>query len=161
MIQAADAVRAPLDDFYSSLTDEQKARFNDLGQTRPASNPQAAEPPSLAQFCGPQNSVPTIAIDQIDQAVQPDAKQRAALLALRDAATKADNTILAACPSQAPMTPPGRLDAVRARLQAMLGGVGIVQPALQDFYASLSDAQKAKFDALTLPVAVGPQAKAP
>ena len=162
MIQAADAVRAPLGDFYSSLTDEQKAAFNNLGQTQQATKQGAAGQPSLAQLCGPNNAVPVIAIDQIDKAVQPDAKQRAALLALRDAATKADDAILASCPSRAPLTPPGRLDVVRARLQGMLNGVGIVRPALQDFYASLSDEQKARFDALTLPRAPSPQAsKAP
>ena len=147
MIQAADVVRTPLDDFYSSLTDEQKAAFNNLGQSQQALKQGAAGQPSLAQLCGPQNAVPVIATDQIEKAVLPDAKQRAALLALRDAATKADNTILATCPSRAPLTPPGRLDAVRARLQAMLQGVQIVRPALQDFYASLSDQQKARFDA--------------
>lgn len=162
MIQAADAVRTPLGDFYSSLTYEQKAAFNNLGQGQQAAKQGPAGQPGLAQLCGPNNAVPVIALDQIDKAVQPDAKQHAALLALRDAATKADDAILASCPSRAPLTPPGRLDVVRARLQAMLSGVGTVAPALQDFYASLSDEQKARFDALTLPPASTPQAsKAP
>ncbi len=159
MIQAADAVRTPLGDFYSSLTDEQKAAFNNLGESQQAAK---QGQPSLVQLCGPNNAVPVVALDQIDKAVQPDAKQRAALLALRDAATKADDAILASCPSRAPLTPPGKLDVVRARLQAMLSGVETVRPALQDFYASLSDEQKARFDALTLPPASTPQAeKAP
>ena len=34
------------------------------------------------------------------------------------------------------------------RLQAMLQAVDTVQPALQQFYASLSDEQKARFDRL-------------
>jgi len=158
MVEAADIVRTPLGDFYSSLTDEQKAAFNNLGQSQQAMKRGAAGQPSLARLCGPNNAVPVIATDQIDKAVQPDAKQRAALVALGDAATKADDAILATCPAQAPLTPPGRLDAVRARLQAMLNGVGIVRPALQDFYASLSDEQKARFDALTLPPSSSPQA---
>ena len=158
MVQAADAVSTPLDAFYSSLTDEQKADFNALGQSQQAMQQGAGGLPNLAQLCGPNNAVPVIAIDQIEKAVQPDAKQRTPLLALRDAATKADDTILASCPSRAPLTPPGKLDAVRARLQAMLNGVGIVRPALQDFYGSLSDEQKARFDALTLPRAPSPQA---
>jgi hypothetical protein len=29
-------VRAPLNDFYGSLSDEQKAQFNATGRTRPA-----------------------------------------------------------------------------------------------------------------------------
>ncbi len=56
--------------------------------------------------------------------------------------------ILATCPAHPPLTPPGRLDAVRDRLQAMLRAIDVVRPALQSFYASLSDDQKARFDAL-------------
>jgi hypothetical protein len=160
MITAANAVGGPLGDFYASLTDEQKAAFNALGQNGSAAN--AAGAPSLAQLCGPQNAVPVIAVDQIGSAVQPDAKQQTSLAALRDAAGKADDAILASCPKQAPLTPTGRLDAVKARLQAMSNGVDLVRPPLQDFYASLSDAQKARFDALTQPPAASePTAKAP
>jgi hypothetical protein len=159
MIQAANTVGGPLNDFYASLNDEQKAAFNALGQNGQVAN--AAGAPNLAQLCGPQNAVPVIAIDQIDSAVQPDAKQQTSLAALRDAAGKADDAILASCPKAAPLTPTGRLDAVKARLQAMANGVDLVKPPLQDFYASLSDAQKARFDALTMPPAPSePGAKA-
>jgi hypothetical protein len=47
-----------------------------------------------------------------------------------------------------PSTPPSRLDAVVKRLQAMLQAVETVQPPLQDFYDSLSDDQKARFDTI-------------
>jgi hypothetical protein len=155
MIQAANAVGGPLGDFYASLTDEQKAAFNALGQDGQAAN--AAGAPSFAQLCGPQNAVPVIAVDQIDSAVHPDAKQQTSLAALRDAAGKADDAILASCPKQAPLTPSGRLDAVKARLQAMSSGVDLIKPPLQDFYVSLSDAQKTSFDALTQPPAPNDQ----
>ena len=155
MIQAANAVGGPLGDFYASLNDEQKAALNALGQNGPAANPAGAA--ILSQLCGPQNAVPVIATEQIDSAVQPDAKQQTALAALRDAAGKADDGILASCPKQSPLTPTGRLDAVKTRLQAMLTGVDLVKPPLQDFYASLGDAQKAKFDALTQPPASNEQ----
>ncbi len=153
MIQAANAVGGPLGDFYASLNDEQKAAFNALGENKAG----VAGAANLSQACGPQNAVPVIAIDQIDSAVQPDAKQQTALAALRDAAGKADDAILASCPKQPPLTPTGRLDAVKARLQAMANGVDLVRPPLQDFYASLSDAQKARFDALTQPPAASDQ----
>jgi hypothetical protein len=151
MVKAADAVGGPLGDFYASLSDEQKAAFNALGQGEPAANGAAA--PNISLACGPNNAVPLIALDQINAAVQPDAKQRAALVALRDAAGKADDAILASCPKLAPLTPPGRLDAVKARLQAMANGVDMIKPPLQEFYASLSDEQKARFDTLTQPPA--------
>jgi hypothetical protein len=108
---------------------------------------------NLSQLCGPQNAIPVIAVDQINSAVQPDAKQQTSLAALRDAASKADDAILASCPKQAPLTPTGRLAAVKARLQAMANGVDLIKPPLQDFYASLSDEQKASFDSLTQPPA--------
>jgi hypothetical protein len=151
MDQALDQVRGPLDDFYSSLSDEQKAAFNAIGDKRKTPTQTAAAAPNLAQLCGPQNAVPVVATTQIDQAIQPDAKQQQSLAALSDAANKADQTILASCPAQAPLTPTGRLDALRDRLQAMLKGVDMVKPALHDFYASLSDPQKSRFDALTEP----------
>jgi hypothetical protein len=143
MIEAVDIVRAPLGDFYASLSDEQKARFDQPGESREA----AAKQPSLIRLCGPQTDIPAFPVSQIDKAVQPDRRQRADLDALRDAANKADEMIQAACPAQPPLTPPGRLDAVRNRLQAMLHGVETVRPPLQRFYASLSDQQKARFDA--------------
>jgi len=156
MIQAADTVGAPLNDFYASLNDEQKAQFNALSQNGQATK--AAGAPNLAQICGPQNAVPVIAVDQIVSAVQPDAKQQQSLNALRDAAGKADDAVLASCPKATPLTPTGRLDAVKARLQAMANAIDTVKPPLQDFYASLSDAQKARLDALTMPPnAVDPQ----
>ena len=157
MAQAVETVAGPLGDFYSSLTDEQKAAFNALG-----AQARTAGPANLAELCGPQNAAPLLAADRIEAAVGPDAKQKAALAALSDVAGKADQAILASCPARAAMTPPGRLDAIHQRLQAMLAGVDLVRPALQDFYASLSDAQKAKFDALVLPPApAAHNAKAP
>jgi hypothetical protein len=46
------------------------------------------------------------------------------------------------------MTPPARLAALRKRLDAMLQGVKSVRDALDDFYATLSDEQKAQFEAI-------------
>jgi hypothetical protein len=143
MIQAANTVGGPLNDFYASLNDEQKARFNALGANK------TGAALDFAQLCGPNNALPAIAVGEISSAVKPDDKQRQALNALRDAAGKADDAIVASCPKAAPMTPTGRLDAVKARLQAMLDGVNIVKQPLQDFYASLNDEQKSRFDALT------------
>src|ERR1700692_1673106 len=46
------------------------------------------------------------------------------------------------------MTPPGRLRAMTNRISATLEVVRIVRPALEKFYNSLSDEQKARFNAL-------------
>jgi LTXXQ motif family protein len=86
--------------------------------------------------------------DQIDRVVQPNDAQRAKLNALQSATAQAANIIQAACPSGPPATPPERLAAVGKRLQAMLQGVETVQPALANFYGSLSDDQKARFNTM-------------
>jgi hypothetical protein len=36
MLKAIKNVRAVIDDFYTSLSDEQKARFNEIGRQRSA-----------------------------------------------------------------------------------------------------------------------------
>ena len=49
----------------------------------------------------------------------------------------------AACPEETPITPPGRLEAMEKRLQAMIDAAKTVKPALESFYGSLSNEQKA------------------
>ena len=51
-----------------------------------------------------------------------------------------------ACPSSLPATPPARLTAISTRLDAMLDSIKSVRGALDDFYGSLSDEQKAQFN---------------
>jgi hypothetical protein len=82
--------------------------------------------------------------DRIDSVIHPNDAQRTKLQALQSALSQAADTIKAACPA----TPPERLADAGKRLQAMLQGVETVQPALADFYNSLSDDQKARFDSI-------------
>jgi len=67
---------------------------------------------------------------------------------LQSAASRAADTIKAACPTEVPATPPARLAAAGQHVQAMLQGVETMQPALADFYNSLSDDQKARFNSM-------------
>jgi hypothetical protein len=46
------------------------------------------------------------------------------------------------------VTPPARLDAAGKHLEAMLQAVQTVEPALSDFYGSLDDSQKARFNSI-------------
>jgi hypothetical protein len=57
----------------------------------------------------------------------------------------------ASCPSGQLLTPPARLAAVGDRLGVLLQAIKVVRAPLESFYASLSDEQKANFDA------IGPQ----
>src|SRR5262245_41593736 len=54
----------------------------------------------------------------------------------------------AGCPKDLPSIPTGRLAAMESRLQVMLAAVQTVRPALERFYQSLSDEQKARFNAI-------------
>jgi hypothetical protein len=149
LTDAVNIVNPPLSKFYDSLSDEQKARFNDIAASVPehaqASKGQQAASGPQAQ-CGA--TVMAWPADQIDRVVGPSDAQRGKIEALQSAATQAAETIKSACPGEIASTPPGRLAAVGKRLQAMLQGVETMQPALTDFYNSLSDDQKARFNSM-------------
>ena len=148
LVDAVNIVEPPLTGFYDSLSDEQKARFNDIAPRQPsgeAAQGQEAAPGLPAQCNAEVMSWPG---DQVDRVVKPDDAQRAKLQALQSALSQAADTIKAACPSEMPATPPSRLAAMGKRLQAMLQGVEAVQPVLADFYNSLSDDQKARFNTM-------------
>jgi hypothetical protein len=87
-------------------------------------------------------------IERIAQMVEPNDAQRAALDELKDATAQALDILKAACPTALPSTPTGRIEAMRQRLEAMLQAVRTVRPALDKFYQSLNDEQKARFSAL-------------
>jgi hypothetical protein len=87
-------------------------------------------------------------IERIAQTVEPDDAQRAALDGLKDATAQALDILRASCPSDLPSTPTGRIEVMRQRLAAMLQAVRIVRPAMEKFYQSLDDEQKARFNAL-------------
>jgi hypothetical protein len=54
----------------------------------------------------------------------------------------------AACRTDEAMTPPARLTAIGKRLDTMLQAVKSVRTALENFYTTLSDEQKAQFEAI-------------
>ncbi len=147
LVQAVNIVQVPLAKFYDSLSDEQKARFNDIGLSggkSPAHGQAAVENPR-GQCGGNPASFP---IERIDRTIAPNQAQRAKLDALQAASARAADLVAAACPSELPATPPDRLAAEGKRLQAMLAAVQTIRPALDDFYNSLSDEQKARFNRL-------------
>jgi hypothetical protein len=143
--QAVTLVQPPLAKFYASLSDEQKARFNDIGgaSTRPPA-PGQGSVQSPQATCA--ESVTAFPADRIEHILQPDAAQRAKLEALAAASAKAADQIKASCPAALPATPPDRLAAEGRHLQAMLAAVQTVRPVLADFYNALSDEQKARFN---------------
>ncbi|MGB8277519.1 MAG: Spy/CpxP family protein refolding chaperone [Methylovirgula sp.] len=153
MIAAVEIVQPPLEKFFGLLSDEQKARLTALGEDQRKKKRAAAKTAgSLVQSCGAaQSDVTAWPTAEIDQTVHPTDAQRVSLTALQNATAKAADILKAACPADTPLTPPARLAAVGKRLDAMLQAVKTVSSALDDFYGTLNDEQKAKFDA------IGPQ----
>jgi len=144
MEQAVGEVRGPLDRFYGTLTDEQKAKLNSTNQTPAPQN--GRRPRGLAQSCATANATFQWPEARIGSAVRPSEAQQPKLKALQSAATQAADLLAASCPSELPTTPPARLAAISKRLEVMLGAVKNVRGALDDLYGDLSDEQKAQFN---------------
>jgi LTXXQ motif family protein len=87
-------------------------------------------------------------IERISEIVEPTDAQRPALEELRAASAKAIDMLKSGCPKDLPSISTGRLAAMESRLQVMLAAVQTVRPALERFYQSLSDEQKARFNAI-------------
>lgn len=148
-LEAVQTVRPPLEKFYDSLSDEQKERFNEIGPKKTTSPEAQAALPDDANKCGEAKpGLTNLPIEQIDDALKPNDRQQAELDKLGEATVKAVGILQAACPSETPLTPPGRLQAIETRLQAMADAAKTVKPALGSFYASLSSEQKARFNRL-------------
>jgi len=147
MLQAVQTVRPPLDRFYQSLTDEQKARFNAVSPGNESTT--GEDQRGLTKFCDQRTpGLTDLPIDRVAQAVHPTLAQQAALDELRDASVKAAEGLKVNCPTYQMLTPTGRVEAMEQRLDATLAAVKTVQPALVKFYNSLSDEQKARFNSL-------------
>jgi hypothetical protein len=109
--------------------------------------------PEFARVCSDRAAQLTgRSLERFAQAIQPTAAQQAALDDLRSASAKAIEILQAACPTETPPTTIERFDAMANRLAAMLDAVGIVRPALNRFYSSLNDEQKAQFNRISAQV---------
>lgn len=149
-LEAVETVRPALESFYSSLSDEQKERFNEIGPGKRVSSPEAREAlPDQAKACREAKpGLTNLPIDEINDALDPTEAQQADLDRLGEATVKAVGILQAACPDEIPLTPPGRLEAMEKRLKAMMDAAQTVKPALDGFYGSLTNEQKARFNRL-------------
>lgn len=101
----------------------------------------------MMRLCGPEGSgFADRLLQRIEQATKPTDQQKPAFDKLKEAANKASETIRAACPTERALTPTGRLAAAEKRLTAMLDAVKTVRPAMDAFYATLTDEQKARLN---------------
>ena len=142
-IKAIRMVLSPLERFYEALSDEQMGRFNAMS---------ARLPSNIAALCSQQASrFIDLPAQRIEQVVQPTAQQQSAFGELKKAAQKASDTLQSSCPTAVPKSPVARLDTVETRLGAMVDAIEAVRPNLKNFYASLSDEQKARFNLMGPP----------
>jgi hypothetical protein len=149
MLEAVQTVHPALERFYQSLSDEQKARFNAIATPGDNRNAAAKDQHDLTKLCDEKTPGATdLPIDRIAQVVQPTPAQRPALDELKDTSVKAAERLNTECPAYQTLTPTGRVEAMEKRLDAALGAVKTVRPALTKFYDSLSDEQKARFNSL-------------
>jgi len=148
MIAAVATVRPPLERFYGLLSDEQKEQIVALGRNQR----QGRSGSLLDKDCGSaQASVAAWPAADIERTVRPTEAQRASLVALQDAAAKSADMYKGSCPADDLLTPTARIAAVGQRLDTLLQAVKTVSAPLNDFYGTLDDEQKAKFNAIALP----------
>jgi hypothetical protein len=158
MISAVGLLQPPLQRFYDLLNDEQKALLtalieNQRGDSsrdqRGNSNRSRITADAMVQPCGiAQPGLTEWPNAEIEQRVHPSEAQRASLAALQDTAAKAADMLKASCQPDSAVTPPARLAAIDKRLNAMLDAVKSVRSALNAFYGTLSDEQKAQFESI-------------
>jgi hypothetical protein len=149
MSGALSAVRQPLGKFHDLLEEDQEARLNALAEDRRRTSTANGATEASGQGCGAaQSAVLQWPADEISARLHPNDAQRAALRALQDANARAVEILTAECQPQDAITSPARLDAVEVRLADMLQAIHLVSTALEAFYATLSDEQKAQFEAI-------------
>jgi hypothetical protein len=155
---AVETVKPALEKFYASLSDEQKERFNEIGPQN--GKVAAAETTGAGSNSGDsckqaKPGLTNLPMERVEDAVKPTEAQQSELKNLEDATSQAVSIMQAACPDETPLTPPGRLETMEKRLQAMSEAAKTVKPALGSFYASLSAEQKARFNRINSTLAQG------
>ena len=152
MKTAINDVRGPLDKLYGQLSDDQKHRFDQaLLASRPGrkTKSQQASNFDVAQLCGDRGpAFADLPATEIEKAVSLDDAQRGQLDALKTASTKAEGISKSGCISSMPSTVGGRLDATEKRVDVLIEAANELKPSVDNFYASLSDEQKAQFNSM-------------
>ena len=141
-IKAIQIVRSPLEKFYETLSDEQRERFNAMN----GSTMSARSSSDMAALCSQQARFIDVPTKRVEQVVQPNAQQQNAFDDLKKAAQKAADQLRSSCPTAVPKSPAARLDTLEAQVSAIAEAIKAIRPNLKNFYASLSDEQRAKFD---------------
>jgi len=143
MKTAIARVRTPLQTFWETLDDDQKAQLVEAGKQRVQFSPKVP----FAQSCTPPDALPWPA-KEIEARLQLNDDQRFQLGVLQRASVLASNTVNFDCQPDENLGPPDRLATAETRIDAMLDAIRQVAPALDDFLGSLGDEQKAQFESI-------------
>jgi hypothetical protein len=136
-------MRAPFETFWEMLDDDQKGQLKEFAGQRA---PFAPKVPA-AQSCTPPEALPWPA-REIESRLHLNDAQREELGALQRMSVLANNTLNFDCQPDENLTPADRLATADTRLDAMLDAIKWVRPALDDFFATLSDEQKVQFETI-------------
>jgi LTXXQ motif family protein len=134
--QALLVMRAPLEQLYASLNDEQKARLN---------GPLVWSTPRGAGCRESKVDLPRVLMGG---RARPEPTQRPAIEALTKTSAGLARLLTTSCPAAMPPTPVERLDAADKRLNSMLYTVVTLRAPLDGFYSSLTEEQKTRLGAL-------------
>jgi len=143
MKSAIARVRTPFEELYELLDDDQKGKLAAFNDQRAQFAPKVP----AAQSCTPPETLQWPA-SEIEARLHLSDTQREELDVLRRMSVFAKNTLNFACQPDENLTPPDRLATADTRLDAMLDAIKLVRPALDDFFATLNDEQKAQFETI-------------
>ena len=88
-------------------------------------------------------------IARLEQMIKLSDAQRAEFDQLKTASNKAADIMRSACPTDFPRTALGRMEVMEKHADAALKAIKMIRPAMESFYATLSDAQKARLNSST------------
>jgi hypothetical protein len=139
-------IQPALETFYGSLTDEQKAQLAEPPQTVGSNETMPTATP--AAVCGEAVTSNANPFDPVQRALRPTDEQRKHLQMLYGASMEMAKFLTTTCPAETPSTPTARLNAASDRVMSLLHAAMNIEPILGQFYASLSDQQRRRFNAI-------------
>lgn len=150
MEEANETVRGPLIRLYGLLTDQQKQKLQAAAEPRRRSRAQGSSADlNIGELCSSQAEFTSVPAEQIQSTVNLDDSQKQELEKLKAASVQASDLLKSSCPATIPNTLDSRLDAAQKRVTTLIQAIDTVRPAVRDFFASLSDEQKAALNLQT------------
>ncbi|HLZ02707.1 MAG TPA: Spy/CpxP family protein refolding chaperone [Bradyrhizobium sp.] len=136
-------VQKPFETFYDLLDDDQKGKLAAFANQR---TPFAPKVPA-EQSCTPPGTLPWPK-SEIEAKLHLNEWQRDELDVVQRMIGFATDTLNLNCQPDETLSPPARLATADARLDVMLNAIKLVRPALDDFFATLNEEQKAQFETI-------------